>query len=130
MYQKNLRELSKLTKKLKTISTHEAYRYIDELKCRTNDVIESIPEVTVKLNDVFQIVKEENRSTGYSWEAQVTDGLFIDDDHYFENPANGSGKRVWSVKATEKGSQVFKAKYHRDEEKSHDNVYELCINVV
>ncbi len=80
-----------------------------------NDSGKTVPLV---LQQSLSIRLAENPTTGYAWNATVTDGLQIVDtaftlDAQAANLSGAGGVRNWTVKATKAGTQRFSAVYVR-----------------
>lgn len=92
-----------------------------------------VKKITVKKNATFHVKLDENRTTGYTWDAHVTPGLTIIKDDFVRTDKliGAGGLRVWTIKATDKGRQRFAAVYRRPskEVSKNDRVYELKVKV-
>lgn len=93
-----------------------------------NDISFSIEEARVtryNLNEPFTVNLDENPSTGYTWEVQVTPGLKIMKDTFSNQCQEGmlgcGGTRTFVLIGTKKGLQTFSAQYKRSWEK--DAIY-------
>lgn len=139
MYRNYVRQLRDLVDNLEFVEPIEAQQYVNQLQTITNSLINVITQqdtehnLTVKLGQEFQIERDENTSTGYSWDAVVSDGLEIVNDQQFRsvNRPGYGGKRVWTLRATKKGPQIFTAVYKKPwlMQTDEDTVYTVNINV-
>lgn len=82
MYHNYIRELRDLVDTLEFIEPVEAIQYVDDLQNVTNNLIKTIQkghncDLIVELGQEFKVERDENLSTGYSWEAIVSNGLEI-----------------------------------------------------
>ena len=73
-----------------------------------------------QLNIPFNVDLEENRSTGFTWEAITSPGLNIIQDVYLDNCPEGivgcPGTRHYVLMGTTVGDHNFMATYHRGDE--------------
>jgi inhibitor of cysteine peptidase len=80
-----------------------------------NDSGETVP---LGLQQNLSVRLPENPTTGYSWNASVTDGLRIIDTAFMPDAAAASmvgvgGVRNWTIQGTKAGTQKFTAVYVR-----------------
>jgi inhibitor of cysteine peptidase len=74
--------------------------------------------ITVKQGENFTVKLQENPSTGYSWQLNVTEGLSILSDEYIQDPAPEGytgvpGNHTWIIQAMEPGNQTVDGIYKR-----------------
>lgn len=74
--------------------------------------------VPLGLGENLSISLPENPTTGYSWNATVTDGLLIAETAYAPDPQSTGmvgvgGTRNWTVRGVRAGTQQFDAVYVR-----------------
>lgn len=88
------------------------------------------------LNDTRSIYLKENPTTGYGWNATISDGLRVEEDTYIADPVSpgivgSGGVHFWLIRAVEKGNQTFDAVYARPWEPAspEDLRYLLTITV-
>lgn len=91
---------------------------------------------TMMLNDTRSIYLKENPTTGYGWNATISEGLRIEEDTYIADPVSpgivgSGGVHFWLIRAVEKGNQTFDAVYNRPWEPAtpEDLRYLLTITV-
>jgi inhibitor of cysteine peptidase len=96
--------------------------------------IENGTSISLKSGSTFSLRLEENPSTGYSWELNLSDGLSILDDKYIEgpNPENLEGvpgTHLWVIEATAPGSQKVNGIYKRSWENITGTEEKFRLNV-
>jgi inhibitor of cysteine peptidase len=72
--------------------------------------------VTLPMNTPFAIRLNENPTTGFSWNATISDSLTVISDQYIPPEAvrpGAGGVHEWSLKGTKAGTQTFSAIYKR-----------------
>ncbi len=85
------------------------------------------------LNQPFTINLDENPSTGYTWQVQVTPGLKIVQDTYSHQCKEGilgcGGVRTFILAGIQKGIQTFSAEYKREWETDpiYNRIYKIEI---
>ncbi|WP_235855600.1 protease inhibitor I42 family protein [Methanofollis fontis] len=116
----------------------EAYRAAMTAGAPAVTLNESADGTTVDLTEgeSVTIELEENPTTGYQWNATVSNGLVIVSDTYTvdEHPAGMvgvGGTRTWVVRADGSGIQTFSAVYHRPWENvtATDTAFSVTFNV-
>ena len=80
-----------------------------------NDSGKSVP---LEIGQNLSISLPENPTTGYAWNATVTDGLLIAETAYAPDPQSTGmvgvgGTRNWTVRGVRAGTQQFDAVYVR-----------------
>ena len=81
--------------------------------------------------EVFDISREANPSTGYSWVATTSKGLKIIHSEVLEGRLPGlPGSQVWTIRATGKGKQWLKATYKRSWEAVTADALHYTLNVL
>jgi inhibitor of cysteine peptidase len=91
--------------------------------------------VPLGLGQNLSILLPENPTTGYSWNATVSDGLRVTDAAYTPEPqtvavVGGGGTRNWTVQGVTAGTQRFDAVYVRPWEPNLTaNQFNLTIQV-
>jgi inhibitor of cysteine peptidase len=74
--------------------------------------------VSMETGSTFEIRLEENPTTGYGWELEVSDGLTVMEDKFItdlkvENLTGSGGVRVWTIGVNKSGDQSVSAVYRR-----------------
>gem|GEM_PF-321062 len=97
--------------------------------------IDTQPPIVMKIGTTTDIYLEENPTTGYSWNATVTDGLKVVNDSYSQTSdmkIGGGGDHHWTIEATVAGNQTFSAVYKRpwEEPSPDDATYTELFTVV
>ena len=96
---------------------------------------ESFNEITIKRGDTFQIVLDENPSTGHRWQFQIVAGKAAKMDDQFTpkskdaNVIGGVGVRTMTYKAYGKTDIVIDAQYKRSWEKTSAGALKLKIKI-
>jgi inhibitor of cysteine peptidase len=92
--------------------------------------------VDAATGSMLRVVLDENPTTGYVWNATLTQGLFLVNDTYEVNPHSEGmvgvgGKHSWLIRADDPGEQEFNAVYGRPWENAtpEDAAYSLKIMV-
>ena len=86
----------------------------------------------IKKGHIFTIELPENPSTGYSWNAEWTQGLKVIEDKYVasQNDQIGApGRHIWRIKAKKNGLQFFNACYQQSWGDNYAETYELIVKV-
>lgn len=98
--------------------------------------IQSGARETMMLNDTRSIYLKENPTTGYGWNATISEGLRVEEDTYIADPVSpgivgSGGVHFWLIRAVERGNQTFDAVYARPWEpaSAEDLRYLLTITV-
>jgi len=93
--------------------------------------------LTLNTGENFTLSLEENPTTGYSWELELSDGLTIIDDDYIGDPnpeglAGVGGTHTWIIEAETAGSQKVEGVYKmpRQDAKIWDKRFILFVEVV
>jgi len=97
--------------------------------------VDAQPPIVMKIGTTTDIYLEENPTTGYSWNATVTDGLKVVNDSYSQTSdmkIGGGGDRHWTIEGMEAGNQTFSAVYKRpwEEPSPDDATYTELFTVV
>jgi len=75
--------------------------------------------IHLKIGDAYEVILEENPTTGFSWNATITNGLriiddrFVSDENQDQMKGGAGGEHYWKLKAFSQGNQTFSATYHR-----------------
>jgi inhibitor of cysteine peptidase len=73
----------------------------------------------VKSGEIFKIVLESNRSTGYGWywdnkpDKSIIDSLYVDYVLKSKMQTGAGGNEMWEFRALRKGEQMIKMVYKR-----------------
>lgn len=96
--------------------------------------------ITLEKGETFYLRLQENPTTGYSWEPNLSQGLSFVSDKYYppeteegEHPLVGAGGvHVWEIKADTEGSQKVTAVYRRswENETGTEEKFLLDVEVV
>lgn len=90
--------------------------------------------ISVQRGKVLQLKLVENRSTGYTWQLQVSPGINIISDHYEQNTSRlgAPGLRIWELRISGRGVQIIKALNKRPWEptRGDEDTYEYIIHVL
>lgn len=96
--------------------------------------------ITLENEETFYLRLQENPTTGYSWELDLSKGLSLVSDKYYppeskegEQPLIGAGGvHVWEIKADSEGIQQVTAVYRRswENESSTEDRFTLNVEVV
>jgi|GEM_PF-669719 len=91
--------------------------------------------VEVPVSTQFAVSLAENPTTGYQWNATVTQGLTIVSDKYqqtagTENLTGAGGIRTWVLQGNETGNQTFSAIYQRSWEATTGNETSFLLNII
>jgi len=85
----------------------------------------------------FAVKLESNPTTGYQWNATVSQGLTITNESYEQNANPGNlvgvgGNQMWIVKANTAGKQSFSAIYKQSwmPTTGNETAFVLYVNVV
>jgi inhibitor of cysteine peptidase len=87
-------------------------------------------------NTRFAVVLAENPTTGFMWNATLSDGLELQSSDYQNNAPAGivgaGGNRTWVIVAKDTGDQKFSAIYRRSWENvtGNETTYSVTITVV
>jgi predicted secreted protein/putative hemolysin len=88
-------------------------------------------------NTRFAVVLAENPTTGFMWNATLSEGLELQSSDYLQDDAHAGivgagGKRTWVILAKDLGDQKFSAIYRRSWENvtGNETTYSVTINVV
>ena len=79
--------------------------------------------MTVKTGEIFKIILESNRSTGYGWylenvpEKSIIDSIYVDYVLKSKMQTGAGGNEIWEFRANRKGEQIIKMVYKRPWEK-------------
>jgi len=107
----------------------------------TNQVITEVDNgktINLKDGDIFYLKLQENPSTGYSWELNLSQGLSLLTDKYYspgsseeiERPIIGTeGIHLWEIKALTEGNQQLKGIYKRSWENVTGEELNFTLNV-
>lgn len=96
--------------------------------------------ITFENEETFYLRLQENPTTGYSWELNLSEGLSLVSDKYYP-PEPGEGERtivgaggvhIWEIKADSEGTQQVTAVYRRswENETGTEERFKLDIEVV
>ncbi|WP_410508207.1 protease inhibitor I42 family protein [Methanosarcina hadiensis] len=96
--------------------------------------------ITLENEETFYLRLQENPTTGYSWELNLSEGLSLVSDKYYP-PESGEGERtivgaggvhVWEIKADSEGTQQVTAVYRRswENETGTEERFKLNVEVV
>lgn len=113
---------------------NEELSFVDEIKI-IQDHTDSEPPITLAIGNKTEISLKENPSTGYSWNATVTDGLKIVNDSYIQEESKMrvgvGGLRVYELEAVSPGNQTFSAVYKRpwEQPSAEDVTYKMSVIV-
>lgn len=75
--------------------------------------------MNVKSGEIFKIVLESNRSTGYGWywvnkpEKSIIDSVYVDYVLKTRMQTGAGGNEMWEFRANRKGEQMIKMVYKR-----------------
>ena len=93
-------------------------------------------KMSVKSGEIFKIVLESNRSTGYGWywenkpDKSIIDSVYVDYVLKTKMQAGAGGNEMWEFRAKWKGEQMIKMVYKRPWEKEPPlKVKEILIQV-
>lgn len=96
--------------------------------------------ITLENEETFYLRLQENPTTGYSWELNLSEGLsLISDKYYPPEPGEeertivgAGGVHIWEIKADSEGIQQLTAVYRRswENETGTEEVFKLNIEVV
>lgn len=76
-------------------------------------------KLNVKSGEIFKIVLESNRSTGYGWywenkpEKSIIDSIYVDYVLKSKMQTGAGGNEMWEFRARRKGDQMIKMVYKR-----------------
>lgn len=93
--------------------------------------------ITLENEETFYLRLQENPTTGYSWELNLSQGLTLVSDEYYppeseegEKPIVGAGGvHVWEIKADSEGAQQVTAIYKRPWENETGTEERFTLNV-
>lgn len=96
--------------------------------------------ITLENEDTFYLRLQENPTTGYSWELNLSEGLSLVSDKYYP-PKSGEGEQtivgaggvhIWEIKADSEGFQQVAAVYRRtwENETGAEDRFTLNVEVV
>lgn len=107
---------------------------MSENRSETIEGMQTESHETMSLNDTINIYLKENPTTGYLWNASVTEGLMIENDTYVADPVKpgivgSGGMHYWLVKGIQKGNQTFNAIYNRPWEAETGDVTRYIMNI-
>lgn len=95
--------------------------------------------INVKQGQTFSLKLNENPSTGYSWQLELSSGLKLLSDKYYSSQSSGTNGRIfvgaggyhlWVIQAKNKGSQQVEATYERPWEQAGIKTFKLNVVVV
>lgn len=93
--------------------------------------------ISLEKGEIFYLRLEENPTTGYSWELNLSQGLSLVSDDYYspeseesEQPLLGAGGvHLWEIKADSEGKQLVTAIYKRSWENETGTEEKFTLNV-
>jgi len=98
--------------------------------------IDNGKSVQMPLGSEFRIVLEGNPTTGYSWNATLSEGLKLLDSNFTQSEHSQGmvgvgGNFYWDIRAAEMGEQHFSAIYGRPWENitGNETAFEMTFNV-
>jgi inhibitor of cysteine peptidase len=94
--------------------------------------------ISLENEETFYLRLEENPSTGYSWQINLSEGLSLLSDKYYSSESSAErqqplvgagGVHLWEIKANSEGSQQVNGIYKRSWEKTTGTEENFTLNV-
>jgi len=94
--------------------------------------------INLENEETFYLRLEENPSTGYSWQINLSEGLSLLSDKYYSSESSAErqqplvgagGVHLWEIKANSEGSQQVNGIYKRSWEKTTGTEENFTLNV-
>ncbi len=94
--------------------------------------------INLENEETFYLRLEENPSTGYSWQINLSEGLSLLSDKYYSSESSAErqqplvgagGVHLWEIKANSEGSQQVNGVYKRSWEKTTGTEENFTLNV-